>query len=163
MSSLWSVLEALKSRGGVVYTTICLATIVVVALPLTIMSIPVGVSRDQAMVQWVVVGFLLPVLETWLLQDCLQEALCRRGMGRRWRVGISWVAFAVLHVSSMPKLLLVGGVQGFLYAATYAVWRPEGRGRAFAAVLYLHLLANNLLLWMPMLLLADPEVQAGSF
>lgn len=162
MSGLWSVLEALKSRGGFAYTAACFATILVVSLPLVIMSPPVGVSRDEAMIVWVAIGFLLPVFETWLLQDCLQEALCRRGVGRRWRVGISWAAFALLHASSVPKLLLAGGVQGFLYAATYAVWRPEGRSRAFAAVLYLHLLANNLLLWLPMLLVADPQGQAGS-
>lgn|GEM_PF-2072016 len=146
------LLAALKSRGGLVYATACLAIILITGIPLQAAAPTTVVSTDSAMVFWVAFGFLSPVLETWMLQDCLQEALSRRGAGLWKRVAISWAAFAFLRSSSLLTFFLVGGVQGFLYAATYAVWRTEGHHRAFAMTFFLHLLANNALAGVSLLI-----------
>ncbi|HVJ38581.1 MAG TPA: hypothetical protein VM687_12365 [Stenotrophomonas sp.] len=139
-------LAVLRSKGAAVYAASCLALILVTGIPLQAAGPIVTAHSDEAMILWLGFGFLLPVFETWIVQDCLQEALLRRGAAVWVRITASCAVSVLLHRSSLVALLVFGLGHGFLYALTYAVWRSEGRNRAFAMTFFLNLMASNALL-----------------
>jgi len=149
--NLLQPLYVLKSTGALPYTAACFVLVLWIAVPVAMYTPAVTLATEQWLILWLVVGLAAPVFETLVFQEWIQEALLRQGVNQRVRIAVSWAAFTLLHSSGFSKLLLGGGVQGFLYAVTYAVWRPAGRKQAFVMVLCLHLLVSNALLALGLL------------